>query len=174
MTREEKVLVVEEFVGIFTKPGIYLMDFKGLNVTEITELRRKLHEASISMRVVKNSLAKRALKEVSIDCLDNFFVGPTGVIWSSEDSVIPARVLLEFVKKHEKGIIKAGIIDGTFVNEDEIKSISKLPTKSGLQAKLASTLNAPVVKLHRVLNEIPVKFVRTVDALREKKSEEAA
>jgi len=172
MRKNEKVEIVNEFVGIFTKPGVYLMDFKGLNVAQITELRDLLYESKISMRVVKNTLAKRALKEVGIQSLDSYFFGPTGVIWSEEDSITPARLLLEFVKKHNKGIVKAGLVEGAMVPENQIETVSKLPTKKELQAKLAGTLNAPIVKLARVLNALPTKLARTIDALEKKKAGE--
>ncbi len=172
MTREEKVKVVEEYLGIFESPGIYLMDFTGLNVAEISGLRRKLREGDVSMRVVKNTLAKRALSEIGNDGLDNYLVGPVGVVYSSEDSVIPARLLIDYIKDVEKGEIKAGLVDGQVVGVDEITAISKLPTKLELQAKIASALNAPIVKMAQTLNALPVKFARTVQALADKKAEE--
>jgi large subunit ribosomal protein L10 len=146
------------------------MDFKGLNVAQVTELRRELRDARVSMRVVKNTLAKRALREVGIEGIDSFLAGETGIIWSEEDSVTPARVLLDFIKKHNKGVVKAGLADGTVVDGTQVIAISKLPTKMELYAQVASVLNAPIVKLARVLNAVPTKFVRTVDALREQKS----
>ena len=173
MNREQKQQIVEEFVGIFGKSGVYLMDFKGFNVAEITELRSILRKADVSMRVVKNTLARRALKSVGIEGLDDYLVGPTSVVWSQidDDLVTPARILLEFLKNYEKGAVKAGSVDGSVVVGDEIETLSKLPTKQELYGQIASVLNAPIVKLARALNALPVKFVRTVDALREKKSE---
>ena len=168
MTRDEKIQIVQEYVGMFDKPGVYLMDFTGLNVAEITQLRSKLRAADVSMRVVKNTLAKRALKELGNDSLDNYFVGPVGVVYSAEDSAAPAKVLLDFLKDHEDIVVKAGFVDGKVVGETEIKAISKLPTKHELQTMVASTLNAPIVKLARVLNALPVKLARTVKALEEK------
>ena len=172
MKKEEKQQVIEEFIGVFGKPGVYLMDFKGVNVAEVTELRSMLRKANVSMKVVKNTLAKRALKSVGIEGLDSYFVGPTSVIWSQDDSIGPARILLDFIKKYNKGTIKAGLIDGTVFKEDSIATISKLPTKQELYAKTASVLLAPIAKFARVLNAMPVKFVRTVDALREQREKE--
>ncbi len=171
MEKEQKKTVVAEFVGVFASPGVYLMDFKGLTVAEMTEFRVKLRDANVSMKVVKNTLARRALKDAGIENFDSYFVGPTGVIWSSEDSVIPARVILDFLKRHDKASVKAGMLDGAVIDGSRIDAVSKLPTKRELQAQLAATLNAPIVKLARALNASPVKFVRTVDALREKRSE---
>ena len=171
MNKEEKNTVVGEFVTVFGSPGVYLMDFKGLNVAEITELRKKLRDARISMKVVKNTLAKRALKEAGVENFEIFFNGPTGVIWSKEDSVIPARLLLEFLKNRPHGAIKAGLVDGSVVKAEQMEIVSKLPTKRELYAQVASALNAPMVKLARVLNALPTKLVRTVDALRESKTE---
>ena len=162
MTREQKKQLVEKYIGIFDKPGVYLMCFKGLNVAEITTLRGNLREADVSMQVVKNSLAKRALKQIGIESLDNFFDGPIGVVWSQEDSVAPARVLLKFIKKYEKGDVKAGLVDGAIVTVNEIKQISALPPKQAIQANLASALNAPIRGILRALIAVPEKFVRTV------------
>ena len=92
---------------------------------------------------------------------------------TEEDSIAPARILIEFLKKYDKGIIKAGLIDGSIVKDSDIKKISKLPNKQELYAKLASYLNAPVIKLARTLNYMPLKFVRVVDALRKEKEGEA-
>jgi len=169
MRKEEKSRVVNEFVEIFSEPGIYLMDFKGLNVWEITELRARLREANVSMRVVKNTLALRALKEAGIENFNDFFVGPTSVIWSKEDSIAPARLLLEFMKKYNKGTIKAALIEGKVVKDTDVEKISNLPTRLELQAKVASTLNAPIVRLALSLNALPLKLGQLVNTLREKK-----
>jgi len=174
MKKEQKKQIVKEFVEIFSESGFYLMNFKGLNVSEITELRSMLRKANVSMRVVKNTLAKRALKHVGIESLDSFFVGPTGVIWSAEDSITPVRVLSQFLEKYEKGTIKAGLIDGSLVKDYEIERISKLPSKHELYTNVASSLNVPIVKLARVLTAVPKKFVRILDAVRNKKSSETA
>ncbi len=172
MKKDQKVQIVEEYVGIFEKPGIYLMDFTGLNVAEITDLRRKLRESSVSMRVVKNTLAKRALKQLGNDSLDKYLVGPIGVAYSAEDAAAPAKILLDFRKNHDKMTIKIGYVDGRVVDEKAIDAISKLPSKLELQAKLAYVLNAPIVKLARTLNAAPVKLALTIKALEEKKSKE--
>lgn len=172
MKKEQKKQIVKEFVEIFSESGFYLMDYKGLNVAEITELRSKLREANISMRVVKNTLAKRALKQAGIDSLDSFFVGPTSVVWSEEDSITPIHVLSQFLKQYEKGTIKAGLIDGLLVKDSDIEKISKLPNKHGLYTNVASSLNAPIVKLARVLNAVPRKFIHIVEAVCDKKANE--
>ncbi|MHB9031396.1 MAG: 50S ribosomal protein L10, partial [Candidatus Latescibacterota bacterium] len=132
-----------------------------------------LREANVSMKVVKNTLAKRALRGAGVENFDSYFIGPTGVVWSTEDSIIPARVLLDFLKKNDKvkAKVKAGLLDGSVVDGSQMEAVSKLPTKRELHAQVASALNAPIVKLARVLNAMPIKFVRTVDALREQRSE---
>ncbi len=165
MTKEEKIQVIEEFVGIFSAPGIYLMDFKGLNVAEMTEFRRKLSFANISMRVVKNTLARLALEKAGIESLESYFVGQTSVVWSEEDSVTPARLILDFIKEHKKGEFKAGLVDGTLVTENQVEAISKLPTKQELYWEVASSLNAPMLKIACVLNAVPEKLVRTIKAI---------
>ena len=111
----------------------------------------------------------RALKEAGIEGLSDFFIGPTSVVWSNQDSIMPARQLVEFLKKYKKGTIKAGLVDGIIIKDSEIETISKLPNKQELYAKLAASLNSPIGKLAMVLNAVPQKFVRIVDALRESK-----
>lgn len=175
MDREDKKKVVDEFVQIFSAPGVYLLDFMGLNVAEATELRRTLREKNVSMRVVKNTLLKRALQKAEVsgaEVLNEYLKGPTSVVWSSEDSLAPARLLLSFIKKYDKGAMKAGLVDGMVVRKDEIEAISKLPGKQELYAQVATILNAPLVKLAQTVNALPLKFVRTVDAVREKREKE--
>ena len=174
LKKNDKVKVVEEFVEVFKVPGFYLMDFKGLNVAEVTDLRTQLRNANVSMKVVKNTLAKRALAEAGLTGIEEFFTGPTSIVWSTEDSVTPAKVLIEFLKKHDKGAIKAGMVEGLVVKDGDIERLSKLPGKQELYAQVASVLNAPMAKFARTLNAVPSKFVRTVDALRKKREEEAA
>lgn len=176
MDRQGKEVIIEEFTGVFTSPGVYLMDFKGMTVAQITELRSKLREANVSMQVVKNTLAKRALKGAGIENFDGYFTGPTGVVWSTEDSIIPARVLLDFLKKNDKikASVKAGLVDGAVIDGSRMEDVSKLPTKRELYGLVASALNAPIVKFARVLNAMPTKLVRTVDALREQREGDAA
>ncbi len=172
MKKEQKEKIVNEFVEIFSEHGFYLMDFKGLNVAEITDLRSKLRDAKVSMRVVKNTLAKRALKQAGIDNLNSFLVGATSIVWSEEDSITPLRILNQLLKQYDKGTIKAGLIYGLLVKDSDIDKISNLPDKSEFYTKIASSLNSPIVKLVMVFNAVPSKFVRIVDALREKKTRE--
>ena len=174
LKKGEKVRIVEEFVEVFKVPGFYLMDFKGLNVAEVTELRSQLRNANVSMKVVKNTLAKRALAEAGLTGVEEFLSGPTSIVWSAEDAVTPAKVLIEFLKKHDKGAIKAGMVDGLVVKDADIERLSKLPGRQELYAQVASVLNAPIVKFACTLNAVPSKFVRTVDALKKKREEEAA
>jgi len=157
MKKETKVEVVKEFVGIFSEPGVYLLDFKGLNVAQITELRSLLRDSKVSMRVVKNTLAKRALQEAGVKNLDEYFAGPTGVIWS-EDSVTPAKILIDFLKKYNKGTLKAGLIEGSVFGDKDIDKFPNFRAKLELYAKVASVLNAPMVKLARTLKRCSDRF----------------
>ncbi len=174
MINEQKKLVVDEFVQVFGESGFYLLDFKGLNVAEVTELRNKLRNSNVSMRVVKNTLALRALNEAGIldDTLTDYFNGPTSIVWSKDDPIMPVKVMLDFLKNVNKGTIKCGYVDGLLVKENEIERLAKMPGKQEHYAMIASALNNPIVKFARVLNATPQKFVRTLDALREKKEKD--
>ena len=172
MKKDQKVKIVEEFVGVFREPGFYLMDFKGLNVAQITELRSALRDAKVSMQVVKNTLAKRALAEAGMTGVENYFSGPTGIVWSPEDALIPVRVLTDLLRKFDKGTIKAGMVEGMVVPGTDMDRLAKLPGKKELYAQVASALNSPMMKFAWTLNAVPTKLAQTVEALRQKREGE--
>ncbi len=172
--KEKKQVVIDEFVQVFGESGFYILDFKGLNVAEVTELRSKLRNSNVSMRVVKNTLALRALSEAGIsdDVLNEYFNGPTSIVWSKDDPIAPAKIMLESIKELKKGAIKCGYVDGLVVKDNEIERLAEMPGKQEHYAMIASALKNPIVSFARVLNATPQKFVRTIDALREQKEKD--
>ncbi|TVX95655.1 50S ribosomal protein L10 [Cohnella terricola] len=118
-------------------------DYRGLNVAEVTLLRKQLREAGIEFQVLKNSLVSRAAASADLNDLDSVLTGPTAVAFSS-DAVAPAKILSDFAKKNDALKIKGGIVDGRFYDAAEMKALAELPSREGLLSMLLSVLQAPV------------------------------
>jgi Ribosomal protein L10 len=162
--REEKKQIVAEIAEkLRTSKSAILADYRGLNVAQMTELRKKLREAGCEIKVYKNTLARRATAEVGLTELDPFLVGPTAIAFGPEDPVAPAKILAEFAKENEALELKAGVVEGRVVSAEEIKAIAKLPSREGLLAMLLSVLQAPIRN-----------FALAVKAVADKKEQESA
>lgn len=143
--REEKVKVVQEIADKMRESkSTILSDYRGLNVAEVTELRKKCREAGVEFKVYKNTLARRATAEVGLTDLDEYLVGPTAIAFSMTDEISAAQVLSKFSKAHNALEIKGGIVEGSVLNVDQIKAIADLPSREGLLSMLLSVLQAPV------------------------------
>ncbi|MCU5746686.1 50S ribosomal protein L10 [Staphylococcus sp. SQ8-PEA] len=121
-----------------------LINYRGLTVAEVTELRKQLREAGVQYKVYKNTMLRRAAEKAGIDGLDEFLVGPTAVATSTEDVVAPAKVIAGFAKEHDAIEIKTGIMDGSLISAEEVKTVGSLPSHDGLVSMLLSVLQAPV------------------------------
>ena len=119
-------------------------DYRGLNVTQVTELRKQLREAGIEFQVLKNSLVRRATAAAELSELDSVLTGPTAIAFSKEDAVAPAKILSDFAKKNDALEIKGGVVEGQVVGVDQIKALAALPSRDGLLSMLLSVLQAPV------------------------------
>jgi large subunit ribosomal protein L10 len=144
-------------------------DYRGLTVAEMTEMRAKARESGVYLRVVRNTLAKRAVEGTEYECLDETFIGPTLVAFSQEDPGSAARLLKDYAKAHEALEVRALAIGGEILAADQIDRIAKLPTLDEARAMLLSVMLAPIVKIVRTLNEVPSKLTRTVAAIRDQK-----
>ncbi|MCY1589024.1 50S ribosomal protein L10 [Staphylococcus pettenkoferi] len=120
------------------------INYRGLTVAEVTELRKQLREAGVEYKVYKNTMLRRAAEQAGVDGLDEFLVGPTAVATSTEDVVAPAKVIAGFAKEHDAIEIKTGIMDGSLISADEVKTVGSLPSHDGLVSMLLSVLQAPV------------------------------
>jgi large subunit ribosomal protein L10 len=143
--REEKQQIVQDIATkLRESKGTVLVDYRGLDVAEVTELRKQLREAGVEFKVYKNTLARRATQETELTDLDEFLVGPTAIAFSAEDAIAPARILAKFAKDHDDLEIKAGVVEGKIVGLNEIKELADLPSREGLLSMLLSVLQAPM------------------------------
>lgn len=150
-----KKQVVEEIKEKLTESkSTVLVDYRGLNVAEITELRKQLRDNNIEYKVYKNTLARRAAEAANLDELSETLVGPTAVAFSKEDVVAPAKILHEFAKKHDALEIKGGVIEGKVASLEQIKELSTLPDYNGLVSMLLSVLQAPIRNLAYVTKAV--------------------
>lgn len=145
---EAKKQIVEEISEKFKdSQSAVLVDYRGLNVAEITALRKELRDNNIEYKVYKNTLTKRAVESAELSELSEQLVGPTAVAFGKDDVVAPARILHNFSKDHEALEIKGGVIEGKVATLDEIKELSTLPDHDGLVSMLLSVLQAPIRNL---------------------------
>lgn len=170
--REAKVAEISEK---FSKAqAAILVDYRGLNVAAMTELRRNLRNAGVELKVYKNTLTRIALHGQEQTGLDPALEGPTAIAFGYEDAVAPAKLLVEFAKEHKDFELKAGLVDGKIVNVDEIKALASLPSREELLAKLVGSMASPLRGLVNVLSGPPRNLVYVLEAIRKQKEEQAA
>jgi large subunit ribosomal protein L10 len=165
-TAEKKKIVTGLGARLNGVKCLYLADFTGLGVAEITDLRRHLSDANVDFVVVKNTLAKRALEDTPYAALAEYLEGPNAFAFSTEDVVSPAKVLTDFAKASDRPQIKAGAIEGQVVSLEEIRRIAKLPGREALLGQIVGYARAPIAGLVYTLNGLLSQFVRTMDAVR--------
>lgn len=171
---EQKQQIVAEVNEIAASAlSAVVADYRGLTVAEMTEMRSKARETGVYLRVVRNTLAKRALEGTDYSCLDETFIGPTLLAFSQEDPGSAARLLKNYAKEHDALEVKALAIGGEMLSADQIDRVATLPTLDEARAMVMACMLAPVVKLARTFNEVPGKLTRTVAAVRDQKQAEA-
>lgn len=170
MKLDEKKKIVEDLREKFSKFKVLIVtDYKGLNVTTINELRRKLREADVEYKVVKNSLLVRASEDTDVSLIKDNFKGPSAIAVSYDDPVAPAKVLTQFAKDNEKLEIKAGVMDGKVLALGAIKALSALPSREALLGQLLSVLNGVPTSLVVALNNMPKKLLNVLQAIKQQK-----
>jgi large subunit ribosomal protein L10 len=174
MNRSEKQAEIDDLHGEFGRsPHAVVVDFRGLSVPAVTEFRRKVRQAGSRYRVVKNSLAHRALKGTPLEKLAPRFEGTTGVAYTGADPVALAKVLVDFAKDHPSLVVKAGLVAGDqLLDAEGVKALSSMPSLPELRSRLLGLLNAPAARLVRLLNAPAGKLVRVLDANRAKQAGE--
>ncbi|HJQ61598.1 MAG: rplJ [Burkholderiales bacterium] len=171
---EQKQAVVAEISAELAKAqAVVLAEYRSLQVGEMTELRRKARSSGVYLRVLKNTLARRAVADTPFKGLLDKMVGPLAYGISS-DPVAAAKVLHEYAKGNEKFVIRAGAMPDVVMSAKQVADLAGMPGRKELLATLMATMQAPVAKLARTLNEVPGKFVRTVAAVHQQKQQTAA
>ncbi len=175
-TRQQKEQMVSELKEKFeTAQVVVLADYRGISVKKVTELRAKLRSAGCEMKVAKNTLAQIAAKEVGIEGLDDYLVGPTVLTFGNEDPVAAAKILSEFAKENKQGLeIKAGVLEGRLVDKAQIKELADLPSREVLLAKVLGGMQAPMYGFANVLAANLRNLVYVLEAVRKQKESEAA
>lgn len=171
---DAKKQIVEEIKGKFQEAQTaVLVDYRGLNVEEITELRSKFRSEGVDYKVYKNSMMRFAVKEVGYEGLLEHLVGPTAVAFGMEDPVGAAKIISEFTKQHKHLEIKAGMVDGKVIDVEGVKDLAALPSKEVLVAKVLGGLNAPITGFANVLQGTVRGLAIALNAVKEQKEAQA-
>ena len=167
---EQKKAIVEEVSHIASSAlSAVAADYRGLTVSEMNELRAKAREMQVYLRVVRNTLAKRALQDTSLSCLNESLAGTVLLAFSQEEPGAAARLIKDFMKDHETLKVKALSISGQLLSAEELNKVASLPSRDEALAMLMSVMKQPIAKFVRTLAEPQAKLVRTIAAVRDKK-----
>ncbi|MFC2523713.1 50S ribosomal protein L10 [Lautropia mirabilis] len=168
LNREEKAAVIEEVSAQVAQAGsIVLAEYRGLTVEKITQLRKQARESGVYLRVLKNTLVRRAVKDTPYEKLADQMVGPL-MYGISADPVAPAKLIASFAKANEQLVLKGGAMPNVVMDVAGVQALATMPSRDELLAKLLGTMQAPVATFVRTLNEVPTKFVRGLAAVRDK------
>lgn len=174
LNREAKAAVIEEVSALVAKSkSIVVAEYRGLDVDSVTRLRKEARSQGVQLRVLKNTLARRAVNDTPFSGLADKLVGPL-VYGFSSDPVAAAKVISTFAKSNDKLVVKAGAMPNVVMDAAGVKSLATLPSREELLATLMATMQAPIGQFVRTLNEVPARFVRTVAAVRDAKEKAAA
>lgn len=175
MATAAKVASIAEIKERFGRTkSMVVAEYRGLDVKEITELRRKARESGVEFKVFKNTLTARAARESDIEGLESYLEGPNGFAFGYDDPVVAARVLAEFAKSHEKLVIKGGVLDGKVIDASAVKYLADLPSREVLLAQVLRCMQGPVSGLVNVLHGTIRNFVCVLEAVRKQKEEAGA
>jgi large subunit ribosomal protein L10 len=166
---DKKAIVAEVAEVAAVAHSAIAAEYIGLTVGQMTELRAKARESGVYLRVVKNTLARRALSGTSFECMNEALAGPLVLAFSQEDPGAAARVIKDFAKENEKLEVKLVSIGGKLLGAGDIERLASMPTKEQAISLMMALMKAPVEKLARTLNEVPTKVTRAVAAVRDQK-----
>lgn len=175
MATEVKEKTVEEFSSLLQgASSVILAEYAGLDVAQVSSLRRKCRDAGVQYRVIKNTLAKRATSQSGMALLDPLLQGPNAWAIHKTDQVAAAKVLSEFAKDHQKLKIRGGVVDGRLVTEKDVEALAKLPGRDVLLAQTLAAIQSPMSGFAGALNALMRGFATAVDAYAKKRSEAGA
>ena len=166
---DKKAIVAEVNETATSALSLVIADARGVTVDGMTALRKNARENSVTLRVVRNTLAKRALEGTDYECVNSTLVGPSLFGFSMEDPGAAARIFKDFAKENKNFEVKALAVSGQILGADQLDVLAKLPTRDQALSILMSVMKAPVTKLVQTMNEVPGKLVRTVAAVRDQK-----
>lgn len=174
LSLEQKQAVVSEVSAELARAqAVILAEYRGLEVGVVTGLRAKARKSGVNLRVLKNTLARRAVAGTPFEKLSEKMVGPL-MYGIAQDPVAGAKVLAEFAKENERFVIKGGAMPNAMMSPADVKALATMPSREELLATLVGTLQAPIAKLVRTMNEVPSKFVRALAAVRDAREKAAA
>lgn len=174
LNRQEKAAVIEEITSQLSgAQSVVVAEYRGLSVENVTQLRKEARAAGVYLRVLKNTLARRAIAGTAFEGLSDKMVGPL-IYGISSDPVAAAKVLVSFAKTNDKLVLTGGALPGQVMEAEGVKALATMPSRDELLAKLLGTMQAPIATFVRTLNEVPTKFVRGVAAVRDQKESQAA
>ena len=167
---EDKKAIVAEVNETATNAlSLVVADARGVSVDGMTTLRQKARDSSVTLRVVRNTLARRALQGTEYECVDEALVGPSLFGFSMEDPGAAARLFKEFAKEHKNFEVKVLAVSGQMLGAEQLDVLAKLPTRDEALSMLMSAMQAPATKLVQTMNEVPGKLARTLAAVRDQK-----
>ena len=172
--KEKQAIVAEVNETASQALSAVMADYRGVSVDDMTALRKQAREAGVQVRVIRNTLARRAFEGPEYECMNEVMLGPNILAFSLEDPGAGARVFKDFAKENEDFEIKALSVGGKLLPADQIDALAKLPTRDEAIAMLMAVMQAPITKLARTLNDVPGKVTRVVAAVRDQKQEAAA
>ena len=170
---QKQAMVADVSAKLAGAQAVIVAEYRGLDVARVTQLRAKARKSGLYLRVLKNTLARRAVKGTPFEQLSDQMVGPL-MYGIASDPVAGAKVIAEFAKENERFVIRGGAMANTRMSDKDVKALALLPSREELLAKLMGTMQAPVAKLVRTMNEVPGKFARTLAAYRDSKEKAAA
>ncbi|SAI03620.1 50S ribosomal protein L10 [Bordetella ansorpii] len=170
LNRQEKAVVIEEVSAqVANAQSIIIAEYRGLDVASVTVLRKTARESGVYLRVLKNSLARRAVAGTAFEPLAEQLTGPL-IYGISADPVAAAKVIAGFAKSNDKLVVKGGSLPNSLLNAEGVKALATMPSREELLSKLLGTMQAPIAQFVRTLNEVPTKFARGLAAVRDQKA----
>ena len=170
---QKQAMVAEVAAKLAAAQAVIVAEYRGLDVGRVTQLRAKARKSGLYLRVLKNTLARRAVKGTPFEQLSDQMVGPL-MYGIAADPVAGAKVIAEFAKENELFVIRGGAMANTKMSDKDVKALALLPSREELLAQLLGTMQAPVAKLVRTMNEVSARFARTLAAYRDSKEKAAA